>query len=98
MKNNKMRLTVYQIAIKYRLILYTMAVLIVLIPIIIVIISNNPFNSFYSEIYINTAITFVILGKILTIYKKTIENGAIPWTSTGSIIGILIVLIWSILR
>jgi len=98
MKNNKLKLILYEFAVKFRLIFYLMAVLIVFVPIFIVLVTDNAFNSFYSKIFVSTAITFVIIGRILTSYKKTIENGTIHWASIGSIIGLLIVLVWDVLK
>jgi len=96
MKNSKLKL--YEIAVKWRLIFYLIAGLIVLIPISIVLITGNTFKFFSGEVVVNTALLFVIIGKILTAYKKTIENGAINWGRIGSITGLLIVFVWSVLK
>lgn len=98
MKNNNWMIKFYLFAVNWRWILYLIAVLIVCIPIFIVLVTDNAFNSFYSKLFLNTAITFVIIGKILTVFKKTIENRDIPWASIGSIIGLMIVLVLRILR
>ncbi len=96
MKNSK--LILYEIAVKWRLIFYLIAASIVLIPIFIVLITDNTFKLFSSEALINTTLLFVIMGKILTAYKKTIENGSINWSSIGVITGLLIVFIRSVLK
>jgi|GEM_PF-1003588 len=98
MRGYKSRLTLYQIAAKGRLILYLAAALVVFIPILIVTFTDNPFNPIYSKVYISSALTFIILGKVLTAYKKTIENRTLPWATIGTITGFLIVLIWGVLR
>lgn len=98
MKNSKLKLRLYEIAIRWRLVFYLVAWLIVLIPISIVIITNNAFNLLSSDVIINTSITFFITGEILTSYKKTIENGAIPWANVGIIAGLLIVLVSDIFK
>jgi peptidoglycan/LPS O-acetylase OafA/YrhL len=98
MKNGKLKLILYEIAVKWRLKFYLAAALLILIPIIIVLVTDNPFSPFYAEVFINTAIAFVIIGKILTAFKKAIEEGLTPWASIGSIIGLLILWIWSALN
>lgn len=98
MKRNKLMMILYEIAFRWRLLFYIIGGLIVLIPICIVGITGNALSSFYGKVFISTAFAFVIIGRILTAFKKTIENGTIPWTNIGSIIGFLIVLIWSILK
>lgn len=77
---------------------YLIAALMVIIPTSIVLFTGNAFNPFYRKIFINTAIAFVIIGKISVIVKKTIEDGTIPWANIGTIIGLLIVLISDLIR
>lgn len=98
MKNKKLKLMLYDIAVKHRFVFYLIAALIVFIPMFIVFVTDNPFSPFYSGVFFNTAITFVIIGRSLTAFKKTIETGVIPWASIGSTIGILVVLLWHVLR
>ena len=87
MKNNKLSL-----------ILYLIAVLLIFIPISIVLVNDNAFNSFYSKIFVNTAIIFVIVGRILTVVKKTIVDRKVQWVGIGSITGLLILLVWEVLK
>lgn len=87
MKNNKLSF-----------ILYLIAVLLISIPISIALVTDNTFNSFYSEIFVNTAIIFVIVGSILTVVKKTIADRKVQWDGIGSITGLLILLIWEVMR
>lgn len=79
-------------------ILYLIAGLVVLVPISIVLSTGNAFSSFYSKTFLTTAITFIIIGRTLTIAKKGKEDKTIPWGGIGSIIGLLIALIWGIIR
>lgn len=96
--NNKWRLMLYHIAIKWRWITYLFAALIVFIPIGIVIVTDSAFNSFYSKFFVSTAIALIIMGKSLAAYKKTIEYRAVPWADISGIMGLLIVLVWGIVR
>jgi len=98
MKNGKFKLKLYFIAVKWRLILYLIAGLTLFIPILIVLLTDTALSNFYGNLFINTSIAVTIMGKILTVYKKTIENKEIPWGSIGTIVGLLIVLVGSILR
>ncbi|MEW9123470.1 MAG: hypothetical protein AB2421_12245 [Thermotaleaceae bacterium] len=75
-----------------------MAALIVFVPMFIVMIGDNAFSSRYSDIFINTAIAFFIIGKILGAFKNTIENGEIPWPPIGSITVFFIALILNVLK
>lgn len=95
-KNSKLKL--YEIAVKWRLIFYLIAASIVLIPISIVLITDNTFKLFSSEVIVNTALLFIIIGKILTAYKENIENGCINWGSIGVITGLLIVFVRNALK
>jgi len=63
-----------------------------------VLVTDNAFNSFYSEIFVNTAFIFVIVGRILTVVKKTIADRKVQWAGIGSITGLLILLVWEVLR
>jgi hypothetical protein len=98
MKKNKLKLLLYEITVRWRLLFYLIAGLMVLVPICIVGITGNALSSFYGKVFISTAFAFIIIGRIFTAFKKTIENGFIPWTSIGSVIGLLIVLVWIILK
>jgi hypothetical protein len=98
MNDKKLKLTLYKIAIRWRWVLYLLAILIILISTLIVFAIDRGFSSFYSKIFINTALAFIIVGKIFGAFKKTIEDGVTPSASIGSIIGLLIVLIWNILK
>jgi fucose permease len=98
MKNNKLKLNLYLIADKLKLILYLIAVLLIITPIFIVLVTDKGFNQFYSKIFISMAFTFIIIGRILTALKKTLEDSTIPWSIISSIIGLLIALIWGIIK
>lgn len=96
MKNSKLKL--YEIAVKWRSIFYLIAVLIFIIPISIVVMTGDTFNFLSGDAFIDTALLFIIIGKILTEYKNTIENGAVNWFSIGGITGFLIGFIWNIFK
>lgn len=96
MKNSKLKL--YEIAVKWRLIFYLIAVLIFIIPISIVLVTDNTFNFLSGEVVVNIALLSIIIGKILTAYKNTIENRVINWSSIGGITGLLIVFAWNIFK
>ncbi|AKL96139.1 hypothetical protein CACET_c26940 [Clostridium aceticum] len=98
MKKNKWMITLYLNAVKWRLISYIIAFLVIFIPIFIVAVTDNGFSSFYGKTFIALAFIFIIIGKVLTTLKKTIDDGAMHWTGIGSIIGLLIVLLWDVLR
>lgn len=95
-KNNK--LIIYEIAYRWKLIFYLIATLMILIPISWVLITGNAFSPFYSNLIINTSIIFIIVGRVLAVYKKAIDEWSIPWAGLGSITGLLIVLIWRIFK
>lgn len=82
---------------KLSLILYLIAGLVIFGPILIVLITGNAFSSFHSKLFLTIAITFVIIGRTLTMVKKAKEDRTVLWGGIGSIIGLLIVLIWSII-
>lgn len=87
MKNNKLSL-----------ILFIIPILLILVPISVVLVTDIKFNSFYTNIFVNTAIFFVILGKILNIIKKTKADREVQWAGIGSITVFLILLVWNIFR
>ena len=87
MKNNKLSL-----------ILYLIALLMIFIPVLIVLVTGNSFNSFYSNIFVNTSIFFVILVRILNVVNKTIADRKVQWDGIGLIAVFLILLVWNILR
>ena len=83
---------------KISLVLYMAATFIIVIPILIVLITDDGFNSYYSDLFINFALTFVIAGNIFTVVRKVKENGVFPWADIGWITGLLTVLIWHLAR
>ncbi|WP_010233579.1 hypothetical protein [Clostridium arbusti] len=87
MKNNRLNL-----------ILYIIAALMIFIPMSIVFVTGKSFDSFHSKVFVGVAITFVIVGRILTIVKKTIYDKCVPWVDIGIISGIFITLIGLVLR
>jgi hypothetical protein len=98
MNAKKLNRTLYKIANRWRWPLYLLAILIIVIPTVIVFATDNGFSSFYSKVLINIALGLIIVGKILGTFKKTMEDGFTPSSSIGSIIGLLLVFIWNILK
>jgi len=76
---------------------YLVALLIFLIPAAIAIVTDVPFSSASSKIFICTALGFIIMGKLLTLLKKNRGDKSIP-IDIGVLIGILIAFIARILK
>ncbi|MGD6993265.1 histidine kinase [Sutcliffiella horikoshii] len=77
---------------KVRWFLYTVAGLLIVIPTMYVFIADTYFSSVTSNILISIAILLVILGKLISVFKKKKENGRYA-VDIGAIIGLAIVLI-----
>lgn len=77
---------------KLKLLLYLSAILLIVIPIAIVLMSDVPFSSTFSHTIISTAIILLILGKMITLFEKKKENKSFA-PDTGIIIGLSVVLI-----
>lgn len=92
MKFNKLDLILYIKNGNLNWILYLIASLVILIPIAIVLITDNPFSLSFSKISIGIAFVFVILGKFFALLKKEKVDKSIP-IDIGIIIGILIAFI-----
>lgn len=82
---------------KLKILLYLSAVLLIVIPILIVFISDIPFSSTFSNTVISTSIVLVILGILITVFQKSKENKIIVG-EIGAIIGLSIVLIISLIQ
>jgi hypothetical protein len=52
-------------------VLYLIAALFVLIPIVITVFSGNGFSSYFSSFVISASMLFFILGKTLTVIQKS---------------------------
>lgn len=76
---------------KFRTILYVSAVLIIIIPIVIVLMSDVTFSPTLSHTMISTSIVFLILGKMITLFEKKSKNKSHA-LDVGAIIGLAIVL------
>jgi hypothetical protein len=77
---------------KWKMSLYLIAVLLIMIPLVTVLITDVPFSSFFSHIVLSTAISLVIIGKLITIFEKRKENHSfVP--DVGVVIGLFIVLV-----
>ena len=97
MKSNKLNLKVYIYTGKLTTILYYMAVLIIIIPTSIVLVTDTTFNSSFSNIVIGIAGLLFIIGKFLVIINKKKENKNIS-IDCGILIGITLALIGHIIN
>ncbi len=57
---------------------YQLALIIILIPIFIVLITDNPFDASFSNIIISISYVFVIIGQSLTLLKLKKGDITIP--------------------
>ena len=70
----------------------------IFIPAAIVFVTGNALNSFQSKMFIGIAFIFVIVGRILTVVKKTRDNKCVQWVDIGIISGIFIALVELVLK
>lgn len=77
---------------KLKVFLYLSAALLIVIPTLIVFMSDLPFSSTFSSTVISIAIILMNLGILLTVFQKRKENKNIAG-EIGAIIGLSIVLI-----
>lgn len=96
-KINKLDLIIYIKTGKLSRVLYLIASLIILIPISIVLITDVPFSSAFTNISIGISYIFVIIGKTLTILNKKKGDKDLP-VDIGILIGILTAFIQFILK
>lgn len=96
-KINKLDLIIYTKSGKLSRVLYLIASLIILIPISIVLITDVPFSSTFTNISIGVSYIFVIIGKILTILNKKKGDKDLP-VDVAILIGILTAFIQFILK
>lgn len=82
---------------KVRFSLYLSAILLIAMPTLFVLISDNPFGSTFSQIVISSALIFVISGKSITLFEK-VKVGQRFATDIGIIIGLFIVLMLNFLK
>jgi cation transport ATPase len=97
MKINKLDFILYIKNTNLNWILYLIASLIVLIPIFIVLITDVPFSSSFSQISTSMAFVFVIAGKLITAFKKKLKDENIS-VDISIIIGILIAFISKVIK
>ncbi|WP_050606768.1 hypothetical protein [Clostridium niameyense] len=76
------------------LILYALALLVIFIPISVVLITNSPFSANVSKIFITISAIFIMVGKLITIFKK--QERESRSIDIGIIAGMLIVLLFYI--
>lgn len=74
---------------KFKWFLYVSAVLLVGVPTLLVITSDDPYSSTFSNIVIALAFGLVILGKLIAVYEKRKENRRFS-VDIGTIIGLSI--------
>lgn len=80
---------------KVKWFMYTVAGLLIVIPIMYVIISDTSFSSLTSNILISIAILLVVLGKVISVMDKMKEKRSYA-ADLGAIIGLSIVFTLSI--
>ncbi|WP_026909111.1 hypothetical protein [Paucisalibacillus globulus] len=81
---------------KWKLPLYIIAILLVIIPTIIVLITDIPFSSTFSRSVLSAAIILVILGKMITIIEKRKHTKSFA-PDVGIVIGLSIALVLSLI-
>lgn len=77
---------------KWKFFLYLIAVLLIIIPLVTVLITDVPFSSIFSHIVLSSAISLVIIGKLITIFERRKENHSFA-PDLGVVIGLFIVLV-----
>lgn len=75
--------------------LYVFAALIIIIPILIVLISNKEFSPFFSKVTISASILCIEIGLLIKTFIMKKEGKSIA-KNIGGIIGLLLVMIWKI--
>lgn len=91
-KINKLNLLLYIKTCNLNYILYLIAFLIVIIPIVIVLVTEIPFSSSFTKVFISIASILIIVGKFISLLKKDKGNKTIPY-DIGIITGMFISLI-----
>ncbi len=71
--------------------MYLSAVLLIVIPTIIVLVSDVTFTATFSSTVIVISIVLVILGKLITVFQKRKENKSFA-VDIGALIGLSIVI------
>ncbi|GFP76453.1 hypothetical protein [Clostridium fungisolvens] len=97
MKFNKLDLILFIKCKNISWIFYLLALVIILIPAAIVVITDVPFSSTFSKISIGIAFVFIIIGKVLSLLKKDKGDKSIP-VDIGILIGIIIAFISHVLK
>ncbi len=77
--------------------LYILAALIIIIPILIVLISNKGFSPLFSKVTVNASILCIEMGLLIKTFIMKKEGKSIE-KNIGGIIGLLLVMIWRMLK
>ena len=77
--------------------LYVLAALIIIIPTLIVLISNKGFSPFFGKVTISVSILCIEIGLLMKTFIMKKEDKSIA-KNIGGIIGLLLVMIWRILK
>ncbi|WP_407268820.1 histidine kinase [Radiobacillus sp. PE A8.2] len=77
---------------KWRFALYLSALFLVVVPISIVLITDVPFDSFFSHVVLSIAIILVMLCKTITLFEKRRAKKRFS-SDIGALIGLSIVLV-----
>lgn len=92
MKDNKVKYY-NQISI----ILYALGIMIIIIPSLIIFISGGGFSAHFSKVILSIAMICMEIGLIIKAIVKR-EEGKFIVKEIGIIIGLLLVIIWGILK
>ncbi len=76
---------------------YVLAALIIILPILIVLISNKGFSPLFSKVTISASILCIEIGLLIKTFVMKKEGKSIG-KNIGGIIGLLLVTIWIILK
>ncbi|HAE91929.1 MULTISPECIES: hypothetical protein [Tissierella] len=77
--------------------LYVLGAFIIIIPILVALISNKGFSPFFSKVTISISILCIEIGLLIKTFIMKKEGKSIA-KNIGGIIGLLLVMIWGILK
>lgn len=78
--------------------LYLFAMLLIFIPIGMVLITGIPFSKQNSGLILNLAIILIIISRMIYEVDLYRENKAIELSNIGIIIGLILILVWNLIR
>jgi len=87
MITSRLKLKLYD-ATRFRFAFYIFALLVILIPMAIVTVDKSIFRQSDINIIIPISFAFFLVGRILALFKKTVENGSDLRYGIAKIIGL----------